>query len=355
MNLKDIRIGKRLFIAFGILELLMVALIIIGARTTVSMNGRLEDIVNEHNALIDAAYNVKDGVVTINLTTLASIMTKDEAYKAKSGDVVAANRAKYKAATETIEKLEETAEGKELLKKIKDGIVTGRAGNNKAMELSKAGKVDEAVAAYTGEVLPTSTRIFENCDALISFEQKRTAGLANEAHSAYIRTLILIIGTGVLALALATGLTLTLAKSIIEPIKKTIAQAKLLAQGNLTQHIVVDRADEFGEQAAAMKGMVEKWREIIGKREADFRQCRGSGHPAIRERRPDVEGRRPAGREVPSGRHRIGRDVPDRGRHRPERIQHRHYRSPGRDDRERGRHDRGGGGKGSAGDRGYRR
>ncbi len=174
MKLKDIRISKRLFIGFGILDLLMVALVITGITATKRMNDRLEGIVNNNDAMIEAAYDVKDGVVTINLTTLASFTTKDEAYKTQAANTLGVNRAKYKAATDKIEKLEDTSEGKDLVKAIKDTIAHGREGNDKAIELAKSGKPDEAVATYVAEVLPNTTKIIEDCDTLIRYEQKRS-------------------------------------------------------------------------------------------------------------------------------------------------------------------------------------
>ncbi len=264
MKLKDIRISRRLFVGFGILELLMVVLIITGVSATRGMNGRLEQIVQKNNALVEAAYGLKDGVNTLNLTVLASFTSKDEAFRAKATAVVGANRAKYKNAAQIIEKLEPSEEGQGLIKKVKDEMVAGREANNKAMELAKAGKPDEAASYFVANTMPSAFKTLEASDVLIQYQQKRSANVADAARIAYGSAIGFIVFTGVLAIAIATGLTLALARSVVEPIRRTISQAKLLAEGNLTQQIAVDRKDEFGEQAAALKSMVDKWRDIIG-------------------------------------------------------------------------------------------
>ena len=83
MKLKDIRIGKRLFIGFGIMNLILVGICIFGLSMITSVNGSLEQIVEKNNVLIKAAYDMKDGLNTANLTALAAFTTKDEAFRAR--------------------------------------------------------------------------------------------------------------------------------------------------------------------------------------------------------------------------------------------------------------------------------
>jgi methyl-accepting chemotaxis protein len=260
VKLKDIKIGKRLFIGFAILELLMVVLVFAGVSATRSMNSRLEQIVNNNDPKIEAAHGVKEAVSAINIAALELFTAKDD----KSKAVIEENRAKYKASTEKIEKLEDTPEGRDLIKGIESAIVSGRENNNKAMEISKTGKPEEAVSFFIGNVLPVSAKILEMCDTLVKYERDKSAAVASQAVRAYHATIGAILVVGVLTLALAVGLTFVLAKSVVDPIRKTISEAKALAEGNLAQAIEVDRMDEFGEQAAAMKTMVEQWRNIIG-------------------------------------------------------------------------------------------
>ncbi len=72
-----------------------------------------------------------------------------------------------------------------------------------------------------------------------------------------------IIGVFV-SIAIGIVIAVILTRSIVRPVTQTISDAKFLADGNLRREILVDRRDEFGEQAAVMKGMVEKWRAVIG-------------------------------------------------------------------------------------------
>jgi methyl-accepting chemotaxis protein len=264
MKLKDIKVGKRLFIAFGIMNLMLVGICAFGLSMITGVNGSLEQVVGKNDVLTKAAYDMKDGLKTANLAILAALTTKDEAYRAKSDGVVNASRLEYRNAVEVIDKLETSEEGKGLIKDIKDIIASGRNVNDKVMELSKSGKTEEAAASFVTDGLPLMAKVFEGCDNFITYQQKRTATLAAEAKSFYRSCFVFVIIGAILSVAIGVAIALILAKSIVEPINRTISDTKLLSEGNLRQEILVDREDEFGQQAATIKGMVEKWREIIG-------------------------------------------------------------------------------------------
>ena len=120
MKLKDIRVGKRLFIGFGIMNFILVGICVFGLSMITGVNGSLEQIVGKNDVLIKAAYDMKDGFSAVNLTVLAALTAKDEAYRARSADVINANRLKYGNAVEVIDKLETSEEGKGLIKDLKD-------------------------------------------------------------------------------------------------------------------------------------------------------------------------------------------------------------------------------------------
>ena len=264
MKLKDIRVGKRLFIGFGIMNLILVGICAFGLSMITVVNGSLEQIVGKNDVLTKAAYDMKDGLNTANLSVLAALTATDEANRAKSDGVINASRLKYGSAVEVIDKLETSEEGKGLIKDIKDTIASGRTVNDKAMELSKSGKTGEAAASFMTDGLPLVTKALEGCDGFITYQQKRTATLAAGAKTFYRSCFIFVIIGAILSVAIGVGIALILARSIVEPVNRTISHSRLLSEGNLRQEIIVDRKDEFGEQAATIKSMVEKWRDIIG-------------------------------------------------------------------------------------------
>ena len=79
MKLKDMKVSKRAYIGFGILELLMVVLVIAAITATKGVNSRLEQIVKTNDTLITAAYDVKDADNTVEVVLLARFTSKKDA------------------------------------------------------------------------------------------------------------------------------------------------------------------------------------------------------------------------------------------------------------------------------------
>jgi methyl-accepting chemotaxis protein len=94
--------------------------------------------------------------------------------------------------------------------------------------------------------------------------EKQSADLAAEAKVFYRMCFTYVIIGIILSIAIGQIIALVLTRSIVRPVNQTISDANFLSEGNLRREILVDRNDEFGKQAAVMKGMVEKWRDIIG-------------------------------------------------------------------------------------------
>jgi methyl-accepting chemotaxis protein len=264
MNFRDIRISKRLGIGFGILGLLMITLVIAGIAATKMMNSHLEQITQVNNFKIQTAYDVKDGVKNVQLLVLSGLVSKDEAFRTKSAQSIDETRTKFKASLAAIEKVESSAKGKEIIKAMKENMANGKDSNTKVMETAKAGNSEEAATMFVSTVLPLAFGIFDLGDQLIKYQKDEVTARSAEAHDAYHNTLIFLVVMGIIILGIAITLTLTLARSITVPIAKTVAATEMLAAGKLDIDIAVDRKDEFGNQATALRGMVEKWREIVG-------------------------------------------------------------------------------------------
>jgi methyl-accepting chemotaxis protein len=263
MNFKDLKISKRLGIGFGILGFMMVAIVVIGVVVTSMMNARLKQITQVNNVKTQLAYDMKDGIKTVNLFVLSKLVTKDESFQGKADQTITEARTKYKNSLDALEKLETTAKGKDLIQRFKDNIALGKEGNTKAIEAAKAGNTEEAITVFVGTVLPAALNMFEMGDQLINYQKDEVARKSTEAHSAYRTALAFLIGMGLVILGIAIGLTFALTKSITVPIAKTVRATEMLAAGRLDIDITVDRKDEFGDQATALKSMVEKWRTIV--------------------------------------------------------------------------------------------
>ncbi|OPY60889.1 MAG: Methyl-accepting chemotaxis protein McpS [Syntrophorhabdaceae bacterium PtaU1.Bin034] len=264
MIFKNIGISKRLAIGFGILGFLMVVLVITGIISTSMINSRLEQITQVNTAKIQAAYEMKDGIKTVNLMAFGTLLSKDEAFLSKAGQIIATTKDRPGKCLESLEKLEASVKGKELLNPFRENFARGETGFDNVLKAAQAGKTDEAVSLFVGTILPAALDLFQMTDRLIQFQQDDIAVRTAEARRTFRQTMTFLIAMGIIILGIAVVLTFSLGRSLTIPIRKTVAATEMLAAGKLGIDITVDRKDEFGDQATALKAMVEKWREIVG-------------------------------------------------------------------------------------------
>ncbi|MDA7085665.1 methyl-accepting chemotaxis protein [Pseudomonas sp. SA3-5] len=120
--------------------------------------------------------------------------------------------------------------------------------------------------------------------ALLVEQAERIVGLVGQAYAdqksamqAQLQTsgwLILLAA----ALALVIGLLATLAITllIVRPLKQVIGQARQIAEGDLSVRIEVRRSDEVGQLQAAMQGMSNNLREMVGQLQGGVSQISAS-------------------------------------------------------------------------------
>ncbi len=263
MKLKDIRISKRLGIGMGCMVLGMVVLITAGIVSTRMVNNSLENIVKIDNKKIQYAHSVRDSVRTLLEALTLVITSKDEEARSRGLQDISASRGRYKSSMDALEKLENTAEGKDLIAKVKEQLRAGGEMNNKALELSKAGKQGEALDAFTVVLTDTSKKFSKACEALIVYQEKNIESRHAEAQASYGRTVIFLLGMGIVIVLFAVFMTYLLTRSITVPIQHSIQVADKLANGDLSFEVTPDRKDEFGDEAKAFKTMIDKWQRLI--------------------------------------------------------------------------------------------
>jgi methyl-accepting chemotaxis protein len=264
MNFKNIRIGKRLGIGFGILGLMMIVLIVTGITATTAMNSRLADIAKVNSVKTQSAYEAMDAVKTLQATMLTGFVLKDEASLKKMTDVVGETDRRLTESLGNLDRLERSEKVRGLIKALKENQTGGIAVSTKVAAGANAGNVDEALKLFVNTIGAKAAELFDLCHQLIQFQKDEVVTKTAEAYGTYRTTIILMLVMGVIILCIAAGLTTLLTRSISVPIGKAVEVTEMLAAGKLTMDVAVDRKDEFGDQAIALKGMVEKWRDIVG-------------------------------------------------------------------------------------------
>jgi methyl-accepting chemotaxis protein len=262
--LKNMKVGKRLGGGFGILIVALMALISLGMIGTRVINNEFTRFVKVDNTKIQYATAIKDAVLEIEKGVLTILLTKDETVKQEGMRRIEAARSAYKGALESLEKLEDDAKGKEMLRTFKEGLLAARKANDRCIDLGRTGMTEEGTSIYIAETKGPIGALTALCEEMVKHYKQRITSGYEKAQTSYRIISIILLAAGAIVVAFAVLTTCVLTRSITRPIRGSTKAAKLLASGNLGFEIKIDRKDEFGEEASAVKQMLGKWREIIG-------------------------------------------------------------------------------------------
>jgi len=263
---KNMKIGKRMALGFGLLLAIMVGLIWQGISSMTGIQKNLERIVTINNVRIELANDCNDqiSVVSVNLRNI--IMESDDTKHPLLEKKVADARAKYDENFKKIQEMTSKDDSKshELFAKIKEAQDQARLLNNKVNELDAAKKDAEAISLMNKEAGPAVEKWKTLLENLIDHNTERNKKRYDEAVHEFNKARTSMFGLGAAAILISILTAFFLTRSIVRPINEAVEVAKSMANGDLTITVESKSKDETGIMMAAISQMVEKLKQVIG-------------------------------------------------------------------------------------------
>jgi len=260
---KNMKIGVRLGLGFGLVVLLMVAIAFIGITRLASLNDEIENLVKDKYPKTALANDVI-GHINIIARSMRNtlIMDKQDQIEKELGRIQEAR----KSIKDDLDKLDQTVKsdkGKEMLKSIAEARAKYVSGQDHFLKLVGDGKREEAKTALLGEIRPLQLAYFDAVSNLIKFQGDLMDKTGQEAIEQYQSARTLMLALGGIALVLAGVIAFWVTRSITKPLGEAVNVANQLAEGDLTARIEVSSKDETGMLLASMQNMVGKLSQII--------------------------------------------------------------------------------------------
>jgi methyl-accepting chemotaxis protein len=263
MMFKNMKIGMRLGLGFGLVVLLMIAIAFIGITRLSELNSNIDNLVTDKYPKTVWATDIvrqmnQIAIINRNLQIIddAAEIEKQRARRNEAFKKIGEARAQL---TEKVK----SEEGKRILANIEAQESRYRAMVDKLRELNKAGDKKGSTALLYGEGRKDSEDYVNAIREMIKYQDGLMVKAGKDAATAYseARTLMLLLGG--IALLMAGAIAFWVTRSITKPINEAVAVANSLAAGDLTARIEVNSKDETGLLLGAMKTMVEKLSQVI--------------------------------------------------------------------------------------------
>jgi methyl-accepting chemotaxis protein len=267
MKLSDLKIGTRLYGGFGVVVLLLVALISVAyinlqkAGAANDLNIHTYEVVDRIDNMLESLVNMETGQRGFSLTgnpaSLEPYNIGKEKFK-KYWDEAKSLTADNPQQQERLQKLAEEQQkwltgAIEPAIALRRDVADGKAQIDAVVTLEQAGKGKQGMDAMR---------------ALLAQAKTAEKGLldqrAKEANALQDQTEYTLIIGGIVTVLLAMMQALWLARNITVPLRAAVDLAKRVALGDLTAKVEARSKDETGELMSALKDMNDALVRIVG-------------------------------------------------------------------------------------------
>jgi methyl-accepting chemotaxis protein len=162
-----------------------------------------------------------------------------------------------------VEELDKSEKGKDLITKAKDSIANSKTANNKVMELTFAGKKDEALSIIINESQPLTRKVEQTFAELFKYEQDRSAIGYEEAKKAHDRATIVLIIIGCIALITGMSTSFFLTRSVSKRLGRLTKAMEIVANGDLSTKISIYSDDEIGDLGNSINRMLDSLKGTV--------------------------------------------------------------------------------------------
>lgn len=269
----SMKVGTRLAIAFGVVVVLLSAVIAVGVNRMAAINEGLRVVVEENNAEMAYATALRSSIFETSLNVRNLMLYTDADKVARETQAMHTSMEKFDAAFDGLNKMFNTIAGttpteKDMLAKIKATWSEVHPIYLHTLELGTAMKRQDAYKYYflDADGGAKNTAFRATIQQLIDFEQKLSDDEAAKAVKTYqdARALMLTLGGVAILLALVAAFLVT--RSILSQLGGEPAYAaellQTVADGNLDVDVKVKSGDD-SSMLFAVHGMISRLKRVI--------------------------------------------------------------------------------------------
>ncbi|MGC8797013.1 MCP four helix bundle domain-containing protein, partial [Thermodesulfovibrio sp.] len=259
---KNLTIGKKLTVGFGVLILLLA---LSSAITLIQLQFIKSDVsdIDERIKKLNYAVGIRRIFAEIINNVKNMILTEDLKKKQELKKAIDENRTKYREKLEAIKKITHTKEGEQLIKNLEEAISDAAQANNKIIELSMAGKNKEAIEIFNREVSPKLDRLFKALDDQVAFHNKTLNARLEEINSIIMREILVIVIFTAASILIGIGFAIFISRSVKNPVTELKEVLEKVAKGDLSVNVKMESKDELGVISQSLNEAIASIKKLI--------------------------------------------------------------------------------------------
>lgn len=261
--LRNVRVAWRLGLGFGLLLLLVAAVVATGATASVVQKRAMQQVVDISVAkvrLLSQMLDANNQMMVVRREMLIRQGDDRSSDEKRIADLVK----RYEASWSAYQALPGDAEGKAIAETIAAKRAIARPLNKQTSELMEQGDYPGAVALTLGPVQDAANGWNKALSDGVDFEEKESRKAAAEAIRLGERSLLQLLVLGGVALLAGIAASVMIGRSLTGPLARAVNLAERLSKGQLDQEFRLGGRDELTQLGEAMASVRQSVQAAIG-------------------------------------------------------------------------------------------
>ena len=261
--LRNVRVAWRLGLGFGLLLLLVAAVVATGATASVVQKRAMQQVVDVSLAkvrLLSQMLDANNQMMVVRREMLIRQGDDRGHDEQRIADLVK----RYEASWSAYQALPSDADGKAIAETIAAKRALARPLNKQTSELMEQGDYPGAVALTLGPVQEAANGWNKALSDGVDFEEKESRDAAAEAIRLGERSLLQLLVLGGVALLVGIAASVMIGRSLTGPLARAVNLAERLAKGELDQEFRLGGRDELTQLGQAMASVRQSVQAAIG-------------------------------------------------------------------------------------------
>jgi methyl-accepting chemotaxis protein len=263
MKFSNLKIGVRLWIAFGLVILLLAGIVTLSLMRMRSAEQHVDNILNDRYRKITLATEIKYNVVRIHQHMRGAVLADDADGVKQQADAMNALRATNKGLLDTFDKAINVPRARELFTQITAARAKDMGGQTELLALLTAGRAAEAERLLASKIIDNERAYVKLLSDMVDLQAGKMDEEAKVLMSEFSAGRQLMLGLALGAALLAVFAAWYATRSITRPMTEAVSLARRVAGGDLSVQIVVESTDETGQLMGALKDMNTALAKIV--------------------------------------------------------------------------------------------
>ena len=264
---KNLKIGLRMGLSFGLILIFMIGLILIGLNAMSVINKEIESIVKVEKVRSDFGHtmidNARESSIELRNLIIFKFNKESEERINKIRDLLAKSRESYLDKASKLNEMLTSSDVKlnEQFAKVKASCESAFKYQDNVIQLILSEKESEGSKLLVDKSYPTTQQWITNISDMIKIQDDSSLQRFESTQNLYTNVRATLIIMGLIAFVIALIISITLTISIVRPIQESVHAATRIASNDLSVIKYSDeRKDEVGSLFQAFRQMVDNLR-----------------------------------------------------------------------------------------------